>query len=81
MKIFGFIILALGVIIAYIGITGSQHQVMAIIKGVHLQGGNSGKTPTPPTKTQPNQNTHPGNSSIANQIGQNIGQTLKGVIP
>lgn len=73
MKVFGFIILALGVIIAYIGITGSQHQVMAIIKGVHLQGGSSAKISTIPTSPQKTgQNTSPGTSTIANQIGGSV---------
>lgn len=32
MKVLGFAIIIFGVIIGYIGITGSQHRIMAIIK-------------------------------------------------
>lgn len=38
MKVFGFFIVILGIVVAWIGITGSQHRVAAIIKGVHLTG-------------------------------------------
>lgn len=36
MKVFGIVIVALGLVIAFIGITGSQHRIMDILKGVHL---------------------------------------------
>lgn len=35
MKVVGFIVIMLGLILAFIGITGSQHRIMNIIKGVH----------------------------------------------
>lgn len=42
MKVFGFVIVVLGLAIAYIGITGSQHRVMDIIKGIHLGSAGTG---------------------------------------
>ncbi len=44
MKVTGLVVILLGIIVVYIGITGSQHRIMDIIKGVHLSG--SGSTPT-----------------------------------
>ena len=32
MKVLGFAVIVLGLVIAYIGITGSQHSVMAILR-------------------------------------------------
>lgn len=31
MKVLGFAVIAMGIIVAYIGVTGSQHRVMGII--------------------------------------------------
>lgn len=36
MKVFGVVVLVLGFVVMYIGITGSQHRIMDILKGVHL---------------------------------------------
>jgi hypothetical protein len=36
MKVFGFFVVIAGLVIAWIGITGSQHRIAAIIKGVHI---------------------------------------------
>jgi hypothetical protein len=35
MKVLGFVIIVLGIVCAYIGITGTQHNVMAILKGTN----------------------------------------------
>jgi hypothetical protein len=45
MKVTGLVVILLGIIVVYIGITGSQHRIMDIIKGVHLSGsGSTAKT-------------------------------------
>lgn len=36
MKVFGVVVLVLGFVVMYIGITGSQHRIMDILKGIHL---------------------------------------------
>jgi hypothetical protein len=51
-RVLGFAVIMLGVIIAYIGITGSQHRVMNIIKtaaggGAAESKGNKGSLPSP----------------------------------
>jgi hypothetical protein len=40
-KVMGIVVIMLGLVIAYIGITGSQHRIMDILKGVHLSGSGS----------------------------------------
>jgi hypothetical protein len=51
MKVFGIVVVVLGLAIAYIGITGSQHRIMSILKGVHLSGSEPAANPQLPSDT------------------------------
>lgn len=63
MKVFGIIVIALGLVIAYIGITGSQHRIMDIIKGVHLPSQNQATASPPAKATTGGLNTQTGGST------------------
>jgi len=41
MKVTGIVVILVGIVVVYIGITGSQHRIMDIIKGIHLSGSGS----------------------------------------
>lgn len=41
MKVLGIVVILLGIIVVYIGLTGSQHRIMDILKGIHLSGGSN----------------------------------------
>lgn len=68
MKIMGFAIIVLGLVMIYVGITGSQHSIMAIIKnGPASQGGqkiNPSGTGTSGNGSSPSGNQTPGPGSV-----------------
>jgi len=51
-KVFGVVIVVLGFIVVYIGITGSQHRILNILKGVHLAPQTAGQKATPNAKAK-----------------------------
>jgi hypothetical protein len=60
MKATGIVVILLGVVIIYIGITGSQHRVMDILKGIHLSGSGSAGSQSTGTKSSPPATANPG---------------------
>lgn len=72
MKVFGIVIIFLGIIVAYIGITGSQHRVMDIIKGINLSGSDSGGSQSTGTKSSNPGGTNTG-ASTTNPGGKDTG--------
>lgn len=64
MKVTGLVVILLGIIVVYIGITGSQHRIMDIIKGIHLSGSGSTATKTTAKETVAPTNGNQGSKGV-----------------